>query len=128
MPGPNFTGLDKGYIADSAVTQFHAVKFGTADEHCTIVTAITDTVLGFSQEAVPVGSSDIGKRAINIREAGITYAKAAGTIARGAYVKVTATGAVIAAVAGDPFCGRAEMSAVSGDLFTVYIMHGVMDV
>ena len=67
--GPNYV-LDKGFIADTAITQFYAVKL-SADDHVTIAAATTDQVIGICQEAVTAADATAG-RVVDIRLLGIS--------------------------------------------------------
>jgi hypothetical protein len=111
MPGPNFI-LDKGFRTQAAVAMFTAVKTGTVNESVTPVTAVTDVVLGWAQETASAQDATDG-RVINVRMLGITRAIAGAAITRGARVKITATGKVIAATAAGPAHGIAMYSVTA---------------
>jgi hypothetical protein len=106
--------LDKSFIAAATTTQFQVVKFGSADNTCTPVTATSDEMLGVAQESC--AAADAGKRVISVRLLGVSEVIYGGSVTRGARLKVTATGTVIAATTDADFVvGRALTSGVSGD-------------
>ena len=120
MPGPNFV-LDKGFTVQAAINMFYPVKMGTANETVTPVTAVTDAVVGWAQETASAQDATDG-RSINIRVMGITRAVAGAAIARGAAVKITATGKVITATTAGPAHGKAMMAAAAdGDHVDIQI-------
>ena len=106
--------LDKGFKAAATTTQFQVVKFGSADNECTPVTATGDSVLGIAQEAC--AAADAGKRVIDVRLLGISECIYGGTVTRGDRLKHTATGTLIAVTTDDDrVAGIALTSGVSGD-------------
>jgi hypothetical protein len=120
MPGPNFI-LDKGFRTQAAVNAWTAVKTGTVNESVTPVTAVTDVVLGWSQETATAQDA-IDGRVINVRMMGITRAIAGAAVGRGVRVKITATGTVIPATASGPAHGIAMFSVTTlGDHVDVLI-------
>jgi hypothetical protein len=90
--GPNFV-LDKGFIADTAVTQFYGVK-QSADDHVTIATVLGEAVLGFAQESNITAGDAANGRVIDVRIMGITRAVCSAAITRGARVRIAADGRV----------------------------------
>jgi hypothetical protein len=120
MPGPNYV-LDKGYIAQSVVAQFHAVKGGTLDETVTAVTGTTDQPIGVAQQGVV--AADVNKQAIDVRELGITKAVAGGVVAKDAPVGISAAGRFVAATgAGTKVHGIAKTAAAAnGDWIDVLL-------
>jgi hypothetical protein len=93
MPGMNFV-LDKGFQAQSAVTKFYVVKYGTADQTCTAVTGANQVPLGVVQE--DASAADVTKgRIVNVRLMGIARCVAGAAITRGTRVGVGATGKVL---------------------------------
>lgn len=91
--GPNYTGLDKGFYADSAVPQFNAVRL-TDVENVTLNDG-TGLLVGICQEEVE--ARDAGRRVVNVRLEGITRAVADGAIGLGVVVYVATGGRVTAA-------------------------------
>lgn len=95
---------DKGYNAAAALTKFRAVKFSAA-ETVTPVTADTDVIAGVVQHDVTAGEIAKGKGA-SVRVEGDTVMEAAGAIAIGALVTVSATGLATTGTAGDRIIGH----------------------
>jgi Uncharacterized conserved protein (DUF2190) len=132
--GANYN-LDKGYKSAAAIGSaasgpdlatsydyFLAVKAsGTAGDTVTPVTAVTDTVLGFSQQRVV--TADINKQVVDIRMLGITKAVAGAAVTFGAFVKHNATGRVVStATATDRVLGIAlTAAAADGDVIDVLL-------
>jgi hypothetical protein len=121
MPGPNYV-LSKGYIAQSAISRFHAVKGGTLDETVTAVTGATDSIVGIAQQDVV--AADVNKQAIEVRSQGITKMVASAAIAKDAGVNITATGrAVTQGAAGTRVIGVARTAAAAnGDWIDVELI------
>jgi hypothetical protein len=117
MAGANFI-LDKGFKVAAAATKFQIVKYGSADDTVTPVTAVTDAAIGVLQEDCPAADVAAG-RVCNVRMHGISTCVAGGPITRGTKVRATTTGAVqaLAGTAGtnEVVVGIAMESAVSGD-------------
>ena len=123
MAGPNYVGMDKGYLAESALTQFRAVTFGTAADSCAAIDNTADEVLGFVQESV--ATADANLRLVNVRLEGSTMAIAGGSISKGAYLKTDNTGKLVATTTNnDKYVARAEMDASANDQFVVKIQRG----
>jgi hypothetical protein len=91
--GPNYV-LDKGFIANSAVVQFHAVKLA-ADDQVTAVTAAGEQAIGVCQEEITAGDATSG-RVTDVRILGISRVVAGAAVTRGALVRVNAAGRAIA--------------------------------
>lgn len=123
MPGPNYV-LGKGYIAQSVIAQFHAVKGGTLDETVTAVTGATDLIVGVAQQ--PVVAADVNKQAIDVRHMGITKMVASAAITKDAAVNITATGRAVAqAAGGGRVVGFARTAAAAnGDWIDVELTPG----
>ncbi len=116
--------LDKGFTAQSALTQFKAVKTGSVDDSCTAVTGTTDVVIGIVQETATSDDATAG-RVVNVRLLGISDAIAGAAISRWAPVKVTAAGKMVTASAGERQVGLATIAAgADGDRFTVLLTPG----
>lgn len=121
MPGPNYV-LSKGYIAQTAVSRFFAVKGGTLDETCTAVTGATDNILGVAQQEVV--AADANKQAIEVRSQGITKMVASAAIAKDAGVNISANGrAATQGAAGTRVIGKAlTAAAAAGDWIDVELI------
>jgi len=91
MSGPNYTGLDKGYIIDDAVPEFTVVKL-VSTEHAAAYDG-TGFAFGVCQEHI-VEDRDFGQRVANVRMEGVTRAVADGAIAIGEEVYAAADGRV----------------------------------
>jgi hypothetical protein len=126
MSGANFI-LDKGFKIAAAATKYQLVKFGSADDTMTPVTAATDQAMGVLLEDCPTADVTNG-RVCDVRLMGIAMVVAGGSITRGTKVRPTSTGAVqaLAGTAGtnEVAVGIAMESAVSGDLFHVFLTLG----
>lgn len=113
--------LDKGRIPEAALTQYRAVKAGTAEESVTAVAADTDILEGVAMFAVSAGEITKGKRA-SVRMAGIAPWEAGAAITKGALVGVDASGRCIAAATGKRVHGRALFVAGgAGDVIGVQL-------
>lgn len=95
MAGPNYV-LDKGFIADGAVSQFHVVVM-TGDENMAQATVAGADPLGVCQEEVE--ARDAGLRVANARILGITRVVCGAAIARRDKLAVAADGRVVPATA-----------------------------
>jgi hypothetical protein len=112
MPGPNFI-LDKGFIMDSAVSQFQVVKLAATKEHATISTAAGEDVLGVVQQSVAAADATNGQVA-DVRLMGISRCIAAATLAIGDYVRSNGDGRVtslVGATAKQNIIGRCMTAA-----------------
>lgn len=127
MPGPNFTGLDKGMEATGAIRQYRAV-IQAGNEKCTEASVAGNRVVGVCQEEITAADATSG-RVANIRLAGITYAIAGATgITRDARVGADAQGRMIVATVGQTPCGvvRDVPGTVAvGDFITVQLTPGL---
>lgn len=119
--------LDKGFNLKAAttVTKFFAVKLSAAEE-VTVVTAITDDIIGFVQYGVTAAELLQGKGA-SVRVMGVTEAVAADAIAVGARVTLNADGKVsnLVGASGKRIVGRCvgNPSAADGDRIALLIVH-----
>ena len=127
-------GLVKAYITEAAVTQYMAVVQGAnADGNCAAPGAANAAgFLGFTLE--PVVTANIGK-GVAVQKSGIARAVANGGITRGdrcviassagdvasaeAAIAGTVTGA--GAVVTENVVGRAEETAINGQIFAIWI-------
>lgn len=112
--GPNFAGLDKGFLSDSALTTFRAVKLNTSlTDHCTAATTLGESVLGVVQQ--DVAAADAGKQVVNVRLFGISKIEAGAALAADIPVRTDAVGRAVAiagtATAREPIVGRTLTSA-----------------
>lgn len=127
MAGPNFTGLDKGYLATTAVRQFRAVV-DTANESMREATTLGERCVGFCQEEVSAQDATDGRIA-NVRMQGISRAIAGNaTPVRGARVASDAQGRVVIAATGHIPIGivrSAPAVPVAGDHVDVELVQGL---
>jgi len=111
---------DKGYNAAAALTKFRAVKFSAA-ETVTPVTAITDVIAGVVQHDVTAGEITRGKGA-SIAVEGDTMMEAAGAIAIGVPVCISANGRATTATTGARVIGHCvEPAAGAGEFCRVHL-------
>jgi hypothetical protein len=124
--GPNHIN-DKGFIADTALTQFRAVKFGTLTDHCTAVTAAGELAIGVAQYEVP--AADAGKMQVGVRSMGWTKMEAGAAIVAPARVRVDSVGRAVplaAATINQEQIGIAWTSAAgTGEWIDVFLTHGI---
>lgn len=117
-------GLDKTYIADSALLQYSVVLYNTAlSGHCTVPAAASDALIaGVVQEAA-TASGDI----VRVRKEGITKVLAEGAIAIGNEVGIADIRGMVddtlaAWASGDGVLGVAEETATaSGDIIACWL-------
>lgn len=123
MAWGNFV-LDKGYVSDTVLTKFRAVKYSTT-EHVTAVTANTDEIAGFAQYSIATGELADGKDA-SVRLIGVTEAEAIGAIGIGAWVTLEADGrvSVLANASGKTIVGKCvgNPSTNAGDRIALLIL------
>jgi hypothetical protein len=123
MPGADFV-LDKALLAQSVMSKFRAVKFGTVDESCTLATVADEKILGVVQQ--PVVAADVNKQVVDVRMMGITKWEAEAAITRGNLVTVAVTtgrAAPISGAAGSRAHGMALSSAAAaGDIIDVWLL------
>ena len=126
--GPNYAGLDKGFIATSEVGEFHVVV-QTDTEECEEAANATTRPLGVAQEAARDDDGDVGRRVINVRLHGISrgvVAVAAG-LNRGDNVSANADGQLVASTAEDYVVGYLLTDPeANGDHVDVFITPGVV--
>ena len=130
MAGPNGV-LDKGFLAESEVREYRAVKFAdTTNDDQSVVECDADgeLAIGVAQEQAWEEDRDVGKRVINVRMMGITWMVASTSdISQGSKVSTTVNGRARVATAGDPVVGLATMGADDeGDLIAVLLTPGVV--
>lgn len=121
MPGPNDV-LSKGFIADSAIPKFYAVKL-SGKENCTVVTVKGELTEGVCQEEITADDVTDGRVAA-VRVMGITNCVASAAISQGDEVTVAADGrvATVVAASGDRVLGIAQNAAAqAGDWVPVLL-------
>lgn len=106
MPSYGNFVLDKGYIAESAITKFRVVKLGTAADSCTVVTADSEMPIGVAQYSLTAGqiADQVGA---SVRLSGISEMEASAGITKGAEVTFTANGRAVTATSGKRVIGVA---------------------
>jgi len=129
--------LDMPFVADTALGSaatgpdlatsydyFVGVKIGTADDHVTAVTGVTDNVIGVAQQRV--ATADAGTQVIDVRVLGVTkWLVGTGGVTRGTPVNIDATGKVVAAGGtGTRSVGLAMRTGAAGDIVGVLITPG----
>jgi len=129
MSGPNFAGLDKGFLVAAAAT---GVDFGlgvmyndAAGTQVKLPTSAQVFCVGVAQDTLDDAKIATGKAVVNVRMFGITRAVAGAAIAVGAPVQVGSTGKFITAVATNNVVGWA-LSPASADLdhFNLFLVPG----
>jgi len=111
--------LIKGMVAESAVSPYRVVKFGTADGAVVQAAAATDLLVGIADS---IGQSDAGDT-VDVICAGIGEATAGAAIARGARLTADSSGRVVTAVATNVVIGVAMAAATAaGDVIPVNIV------
>lgn len=117
--------------ADLSTKQFHGIKIDTNGQAALAV--LGEPIVGVLQ------NNPIAGQSATVQVLGITKAKAAGTIAAGAFVGANASaqfvtgtkgttntsdaGVAADALVGGNIAGIAKTAAVSGDLFELILMH-----
>lgn len=134
MAGPNFQGLDKGFLVNTGST----VTFGLAaaldrskdGRFCktavaaNIVATGAEMFLGVFQEDVDAAKVATGKVVANVRMAGISRAISGGAIGVGAAVTIDSAGKFVAAGtgAGTNIVGKAMTATTATDqMFDVWL-------
>ena len=119
MSGPNPT-LTKNFIAETAVTRYRIVKFGSSDGNVVQAAAATDAMIGVVAELDAAG----GER-VDVHLAGLAEVEFGGTVTRGALVTADSQGRAVAAApaagVNNRVIGVAMVSAASGDIASVLI-------
>lgn len=97
--GPNEV-LDKGFVVDSAVPWYYAVKQSDV-EHVTVTTAAGDPVIGICQEEVD--ATDVARgRVVRVRVMGVSRGVADAAYPIGTRVRAAADGRLTALAATTP--------------------------
>jgi len=97
--------------ADMSSNQYKLMKIGTADDTCTVATAVTDSVAG-----VLLNKPDASGKTAQIQVSGIAEIVAGDAVTRGVMQKMHATNGTIADTGadGDVLIGLALNSAATG--------------
>lgn len=111
--------VEKKMEAGAAVDQFRAVKMGADDEKVVEATALTDVVVGISQNAAVSGET------VRIMVIGISRVKIVGAVTRGQRLRATTDGKFTAAASGNKSAAIAVKSGASNDVIPAIIIHGV---
>lgn len=128
MPGYGFSGMDKGYDAESVIANHRAVKLGTTPEGCTAITGNTDRAIGVSIFHVTSDEMLRGKGA-TIREEGIVeWEVGSGGVTRGDAATIDAEGRVVTAATGNLVYGYVRQTGVAGDIVAVTVDFTVVQV
>lgn len=121
--GPNEV-LDKGFIADDEIPEFHVVDQSDVD-HCELQDTAGGDWVGISQESAD--EVDVAnRRVLRVRTMGVSRAVAGGEVALKARVAANTSGELVTASDGDYVVGIARTPAsVAGDWFNVELTPGV---
>lgn len=109
-------GTDISFVAgaDLSAKQFCGVKVNSSG------LAVAANATDLNQVGV-IQNNPASGQAATVRIAGVTKAKAGGTVAAGDRVTTDANGAFVAATTGKQVMGVALTGAASGDVFTVLL-------
>lgn len=122
--GPNDI-LSKGFVADTAVPLYYAVR-QTDTEHVAVANTAGQFVLGICQEEISADDATVG-RVARIRMQGISRGVAGAAIARGARVAAAADGRLVGAAAGNAVVGVAlTATTAAGEWCDVLLTPGVV--
>lgn len=121
--GPNEV-LDKGFIVDNAIPEYHVVDQSDVD-HCALQTTPGGDWVGICQESVD--ATDVANsRVARVRTMGVSRAVAGAAVALKARVAVNASGQLVTAAVGNYVVGIARTPATqAGDWFNVELTPGV---
>jgi len=112
--------LIKSFVCLAAVAGRKLVTFGAADGQVATASAVSDPLIGVSEQ---IGSRD--NQRVDVIVNGIAEVTAGGNITRGAALTSDASGNVVASAAGtDRIVGLAMQNAVAGDVIDVLIAQG----
>jgi hypothetical protein len=127
MAGPNFTGLDKGFLVNtgSTVTFGLAAAIDRSKDGRWVKTAVaanivatgTEMFAGVFQETIDAAKVATGKATANVRMMGIARCVSGGAITVGAPVTIDANGKFIASAtsAGTNIVGKATTATTAAD-------------
>ncbi len=127
--GPNYV-LDKGFIANEAITQYYLVKLVAGSEATVDMNdTANEQTIGVAQEAATTAEAASGK-VIDVRMLGVSTCVAAEAIAIGALVNANGAGKVkdLAGAVKQKVLGIAlTTAAADGDQIDVFLTHGEVD-
>lgn len=126
--GPNYV-LDKGFVANEAITQYELVKLTSTEGAVDMADTANEQILGVAQEAATSDEATDGK-VINVRMMGVSTVIAGEAISIGSLVNAKADGRVkdLAAATKQKVCGIAlTAAAADGDHIDVWLMHAEVD-
>ncbi len=114
----------ESFLAEGTVTQYRAVKGGTAEDQVIAVDATTDEAFGVLQNDPPAG----GEATVELMEgAGETKWEAGGTIAIHDVVGLDSVGRCVVVSGADAHVyGMARTAAVIGDLVRVALANRIL--
>lgn len=117
--------LNKNYTAESAVTKFRIVAFGSSEGQVIHAASATAKSMGVSMEL----DADLGDR-VDIARAGIADVEYGGTIAAGDVLTADSEGRAVVAAPGAGanvrIAGIAEYDGVTGDIGAMLVGCGFM--
>lgn len=117
--------LTKNFKAEAAIAAYRIVKPGAADNQVVQAAAATDFLMGVSTAVAPA----INERC-DVVMSGLAEVEFGGTVTRGGPVTADASGKAVAAApatgANARIIGFAHVSAVSGDIAPILIVHCLM--
>ena len=118
-------GFSKPYIADTDIAPYLVLKSGSVDGNVALATTTTDKLKGVS-ENVQVAAG----QTVDVVTSGIVNVTAGGTIADGDWLTVNGSSQVVTAApsagANVQIVGKALVSAVSGDIFPIFVQLSVL--
>ena len=126
--GPNYV-LDKGFVANEAITQYELVKLTSTEGAVDMADTANEQILGVAMEGATAAEATAGK-VIDVRMMGVATCIAGEAISIGALVNAKADGRVkdIAAAVKQKVCGIAlTAAAADGDHIDIWLMHAEVD-
>lgn len=106
------------FKSDAAITKGMAVKFGTDDTHVAKGALATDLLMGIAQNTVSAAAALVEVALSGGGAKGL----AGGTVTRGDLVSCDSSGNIITSTTpGNRILGVAMQSAVSGDVFDIFV-------
>ena len=110
----------KSFIAPAAIAGRLLVTFGSADHEVVAASAVSDTLLGVSEQ---IGSRDNDR--VDVIIGGICEVSCGGNITRGDILTANASGQAVTSGAGtDRIAGIAMQNGVAGDVIDILITQG----
>ena len=120
--------LDKGFVANEALTKFRVVKIGAGVRNVDAIDADGQQGIGVVQETASAADATAG-RVVDVRLLGVSLCEADAAVTAGAPVRAMDTGtvaALAATTADQPIVGIAlEAAADAGDWIAVLLTPGV---